>query len=77
MDFFMFVRTFARTFINTLFKKNLLSKLIRLIVNFYYKIFFKDENNLSFEMNKPLNIRDMKSSGVSFLSVTGDKIDSK
>jgi hypothetical protein len=72
----MHIRTFVRTFINTVLRDNFLYKTFKNIVNFYYNICFPSRNNLSFTLKNPININE-KRKNISFLSVTGDKIDCK
>lgn len=72
----MFIRTFTRTFINKIVKNNFVFMILKNIVNFYYKIIFKRDNNLRFQFSSPIT-RVEKKENISFLSVTGDKIDCK
>lgn len=71
----MVLRTFTRTYLNAIFRGNIFFKTLKNIVNFYYKFINPTQNDLSFTKINPIN--KMKRKSVSFLSVTGDKIDCK
>lgn len=72
----MFIRTYTRTLFNDIFKNNFVSKFICMIVNFYFKLWFKRENDIKISSNMPINEKKEKKI-IFFQSVTGDKIDCK
>lgn len=70
------MRTYLRTLLNDILKKNILVAIITKIVNFYCNLGINQPKNIKFQPNLPIN--DMKEKRVySFQSVTGDKIDCK
>lgn len=72
----MAIRTYLRTLFNDIFKHNIFAKTVAKIVNFYCKLWFKDNHALKFDSNIPIKGIEKKYT-VSFLSVTGDKVDCK
>lgn len=72
----MFIRTYTRTLFDNIFKNKFLIKVFSKIVNFYVKLWFKDQNSVKFSTN--MSIDDLKEKKqLFFQSVTGDKIDCK
>lgn len=72
----MFIRTYARTIFNDIFKNNFLIKTLIKIVNFYCELWSKNPKPIKFDSN--MSIKDMEEKKtIFFQSITGDKIDCK
>ncbi len=70
------MRTYLRTLLNDIFKKNILVAIITKIVNFYCNLFSHAPKTVKFQTN--MSIKDIeRKKSFSFQSVTGDKIDCK
>lgn len=72
----MFRRTYIRTLINDIIKKNVIVNVFSKIVNFYCELLSKNPKPIKFQSNMSITKMEEKKL-LFFQSVTGDKIDCK
>ena len=69
----MVIRTYIRTVLNEILKKNFVAKVF---VNIYYNLRIESPHSVKFSSNLPI-IKKEDKKPIFFQSVTGDKIDCK
>lgn len=69
----MVIRTYIRTILNDILKKNFI---VKAFVNIYYNLRIESPRDVKFSFNLPI-IKEEDKKPIFFQSVTGDKIDCK